>query len=188
MHYLLKIKQLPCGIIKSSFLKVFNIKIFGCCNLTIDSKGREIVTVGGHCQEFMIPNITNIGDDPMFSITGDIAMNWWYSNNGARIALSGSHLSPAGSNDENTHGLGNHLCFNRITGQPDSPNCACEISNIQNCPFPPCPTIKVIVQGRNHGIAFKSGPVYGNYAIYVSKNTVRFPTNQVLALLMKSKT
>ena len=115
-------------------------------------------------------------------------MNWWYSNNGVRIALTGSHLSDASSNDENTHGLGNHLCFSISTGQPTGPSCAHEISNIQDCRFPSCPSKNVIVQGRDHGTDYKSGPVYGNYAIYVSKYAMRFPAKQILALLMKSKT
>ena len=44
------------------------------------------------------------------------------------------------------------------------------------------------VQGGDHGSDYVSGPVYGSYAIYVSKSTVEFPTSQTLALLIKSKT
>ena len=134
----------------------------------------------------MIPNITNIKDDPIFSVAGDLAMNWLYGDNGVRIALNGSYLS--GRNDDNTHGLGNHACFYIQTGIEASPTCRLEISNIQNCSWPSCGTSERIVQGRDHGRHFKSGPVYGNYAIYVSKSTADFPTSQKLALLIKSKT
>lgn len=68
-------------------------------------QGREVVTKGGPRQVFMARNITNNIDDPIFSIPGDIAINWNYTNNGHRIVLTGGHLSARDSNDENTHGL-----------------------------------------------------------------------------------
>ena len=136
----------------------------------------------------MIPNITNIKDDPIFSVTGDLAMNWRYGNNGARIALNGSYLSAENADDENTHGVGNHACFNTQTGIETRPSCKLEISNIQNCPWKTCGSNRRVVQGRDQGGDYKSGSVYGNYAIYVSKSTAEFPTSQKLALLIKSKT
>ena len=138
----------------------------------------------------MIPNITNINDDPIFSVTGNLAMNWWYANNGVRIALDGGYLSAESANDDNTHGLGNHARADCKTGiEPeDGSTYRLEISNIQNCPRLSCGAKNRKVQGRDHGSGFKSGPVYGGYAIYVSKSRVRFPTSQTLALLIKSKT
>ena len=46
-----------------------------------------------------------------------------------------------------------------------------EIANIQNRVSP------TLVQGTDHGTGHKyiSGPVYGNYAIYVSKDASSFP-------------
>lgn len=46
----------------------------------------------------MIQNITNIDDDPIFSISGDIAINQWHDENGVRIALAGGHLSAQNDN------------------------------------------------------------------------------------------
>ena len=37
--------------------------------------------------------MANTNDDPIFSLPGNLAINWWYDNNGARIALTGGHLS-----------------------------------------------------------------------------------------------
>ena len=138
----------------------------------------------------MIPNIANTNDDPIFSVTGNLAMNWWYANNGVRIALDGGYLSAENANDDNTHGLGNHANADCKTGiEPDDGSTyRLEISNIQNCPRSSCGVENRKVQGRDHGSSFKSGPVYGGYAIYVSKSRVRFPTSQTLALLIKSKT
>ena len=43
-----------------------------------------------------------------------------------------------------------------------------EISNIQDCPRGDC-TVGTVVQGTDHGKGkFVSGPVYGQYALYVS--------------------
>ena len=142
-------------------------------------QGREVVTKGGPRQVFMVRNITNNVDDPIFSIPGDIAMNWNYYNNRHRIVLTGGHLSANDSNDENTHGFGNHVCVERKGKSRDQ--CKFEISNIQDCPFPSCRNVKV--QGTDHGSDYKDGPVYGNYAIYLSNNTQRFPTCRRMLML-----
>ena len=138
----------------------------------------------------MIPNIANIKNDPIFSVTGDLAMNWWYANNGVRIALNGGYLSARDANDDNTHGLGNHARADCKTGIEPSNGSTyrLEISNIQNCPLSSCGSEKRKVQGGDHGSSFRSGPVYGGYAIYVSKSKLEFPTSQPLALLIKGKT
>ena len=146
------------------------------------------MTEGGSIQNFTIPNIENFDDDPIFSVPGDIAINWRYDNNGVRVALTGGHLSDENIDDDNTHGLGNHLCLKRNErAEEDNPNCKIEISNIQNCSFPLCGPKSQKAQGKNHGNILKSGPVYGNYAIYVSNSTAEFPADQKLHLEMKSK-
>ena len=139
-------------------------------------------------QNFTIRNIKNVDDDPIFSVSGDIAMNWWYHDNGVRIALTGGHLSDKNHNDHKTHGLGVHLHLKKANrAEEENPSSKIEISNIQDCPAPRCKPEKVKVQGKNHGKDLKSGAVYGNYAIYVSNSTAKFPTDQNLDLEMKSK-
>ena len=119
-------------------------------------------------------NAQNLGDDPVFSVGGDLAFNWGYSNNGDRIVLTGGNLSPVGANDDNTHGLGNHSACNPLTGTAADNKWAHEISNIQDCPLETCKT--ETLQGTDHGAgSFISGPVYGNYAIYVSNTATSFP-------------
>ena len=88
--------------------------------------------------------------------------------------MTGGHLSIQDSNDENTHGLGSHACIDR---HPTSHEWRTEISNIQDCSFPACKSINVTVQGTNHGSDYNHGPVYGNYAIFVSEDAQRFLTN-----------
>ena len=138
--------------------------------------GREIATKDGPKQDFLVQNIKNNNDDPIFSVPGDLAINWWYGDNGVRIALTGGHLSAANIDDDNTHGLGNHFLMDGKTGRSEDISTAHEISNIQDCPLGLCPIMNVKIQGTDHGSLFKSGPVYGYYALYVSKNAHRFPT------------
>ena len=147
-----------------------------CINLVvIVIQERDVATKGGPKQVFIIQNLTNSNDDPIFSIPGNIAINWRYQNNGHRVALTGGHLSAINSNDENTHGLGSHVCLNRKNTTSRN-MCRYEISNIQDCPLQSCPTRNVRVQGTDHGSDYVDGPVYGNYAIYVSKDAKRFDT------------
>lgn len=138
-------------------------------------EGREIASKGGPKQEFIIPNTINMDDDPIFSVPGDVAINWVYKDNGHRIAITGGHLSAENSNDDNTYGLGNNYYLNAERTASQNPCCECEIANIQNCSRPECP-YRVRAQGTDHGNLVLSGTVYGNYAIYVSEDANTFPT------------
>ncbi|XP_063689988.1 uncharacterized protein LOC134822717 [Bolinopsis microptera] len=125
-------------------VKVFKFKVpgeslstrFGLKNM---NPGRQIVTQGGPIQESVADDADNLGDDPIFSVGGDLAFNWTYSNNGCRIALTEGHLSGADVNDDNTHGLGNDFGINPLTDTINSV-WAHDISNIQDCPMPACKT------------------------------------------------
>ena len=159
-------------------VKVFRFKESGRSLLTrfqAMNPGRQIVTEGGPIQESVSKNAQNMADDPIFSVGGDLAFNWGYNGNGARIALTGGHLSPVDVNDDSTHGLGNHFACNPLTGKALSPDYAKlwphEISVIQSRVSP------TQVQGTDHGTGptYISGPVYGNYAIYVSESATSFP-------------
>jgi len=141
--------------------------------------GREVVTEGGPIQESVSNNALNMGDDPIFSVGGDLAFNWAYGNNGARIVLTRGHLSGANVDDDNTHGLGNHFACNPLTGIAIPGYKTVwnhEISNIQDIEGR---SIDIVVQGTDHGTGsswkYVSGPVYGNYAVYVSKDASSFP-------------
>ena len=105
-----------------------------------------------------------------------MAFNWGYTDNGHRIVLTGGHLSAKSANDDNTHGFGNDFWCNPETGGTNGGGVwAHEISNIQDCPCQTCNNVKI--QGTDHGTGphLKTGPVYGNYAIYVSKDAYHFP-------------
>ena len=131
----------------------------------------------------MVRNMTNNDDDPIFSVSGDLAINWWYGTNGVRIALTGGHLSAADENDGNTHGLGNSFAVDGKTGKKEGPAWTYEISKIQDCPKKICYRSQVKIQGTDHGRGLKSGPAYGNYASYVSKDARTFPASQKMLRL-----
>ena len=144
--------------------------------------------MGGPTQVYIFQNVPKKADDPIFSIPGDIAINWWYSNNGCRMALNGGHLSEKSDNDDNTHGFGNHFSMGTpLNSEKDNPIYKHEISNIQNCPRETCDTKNVKLQGSDHGKAFSSGPVYGNYAIFVSKDARRFPIGKNKMMLQMNE-
>ena len=137
--------------------------------------GRQIVTEGGPIQESIADDAENLEDDPIFSVSGDLAFNWAYGNNGCRIALTGGNLSPADQNDDNTHGLGNDFRCDPLDNTSESNLWPHDVSNIQDCPLGSCNNVRL--QGTDHGrgASLRSGPVYGNYAIYVSADTNVFP-------------
>jgi len=130
--------------------------------------GREIVTMGGPLQVSISENARNMDDDPIFSVGGDLAFNWAYHNNGCRIVMTGGYLFPADVNDDATSGLGNHFYGNPLTGDSWTSKSRHEISIMSDPPG--------AFQGTDHGYDDEGdGPVYGNYAIYVSEDATSFP-------------
>ena len=160
-------------------VKVFKFKHWGTSLYTRFSvknmdPGRQVVTEGGPIQESVADNAGNMGDDPVFSVGGDLAFNWAYGDNGVRIVLTGGFLSAASDNDDNTHGLGNNFYCNPLTNTRYGNSRNHDASFIQDCSLlEGCEDVKV--QGTDHGNKFDDGPVYGNYAIYVSRDAATFP-------------
>jgi hypothetical protein len=134
---------------------------------------RVIATEGGHIEEYTMPGLTGSNLDPIFSVGGDLALNWQYSNNGARIALTGGHLSDASTNDDDTHGLGNEFGADTASGAWSS-SWWHDVANIQG----DCHGGSCSVQGTDHGSALNTGTMYGQYAIYVSSTAESFPCAQ----------
>ena len=103
------------------------------------------------------------------------------------MALTGGHLSKEEDNGDNTHGFGNHISMSTSKSSLEHPIYRHEISNIQNYPGKSCSTSNVNVQGSDHGRAFRSRPVYENYAIFVSKDARRFPICQKKMMLQMNE-
>ena len=137
--------------------------------------GRLIATIDGHIQ-FSHKRDLNVTSrkgnrDPIFGVNGNLAFNWWYSSNGARICLDGGHLSGEGSNDDGTHGLGNEFGADAKNGK-SSTLWWHDVANIQN----PCWGTSCEIQGTDYGTGFKTpGEKLGQYAIFVSRNSSSFP-------------
>ena len=163
-------------------VKVFKFKHWGISLLDrfkdMDP-GRMVVTSGGPIQESIADDAANLSDDPIFSVGGDLAFNWINGDNGHRIVMTEGFLAPLVTvpdvSEDNTHGLGNHFACRCKTNTENSAVWKHEISNIQDCPWSRCRNQRM--QGTDHGrgASLKSGPVYGNYAIFVSKDAASFP-------------
>ena len=121
------------------------------------------MTIGGSIQNFTIPNIENVDDDPIFSVSSDVAMNWMFDDNIVQTALTGGHFIADESSDHNMDGLGIDL---GLEGEKktESPLYKIEISNIQNCSSFPCGQSEQKIQGKDYGDYYNNGLVYGNYA------------------------
>ena len=90
-----------------------------------ENPGRQTASTGSPVFEYLKPGMAGSTTDPIFATKGKLMLNWWYSNNGARLALEdGSHfkgllkdVSCTGCNDDDVHGLGNEFGANTKGGQ-----------------------------------------------------------------------
>mmetsp|Transcript_24754 Transcript_24754/g.64629 ORF Transcript_24754/g.64629 Transcript_24754/m.64629 type:complete len:613 (-) Transcript_24754:204-2042(-) len=112
----------------------------------------------------------SVPGDPIFSANGGLVFNWWYSNNGARIAVTGGYKVPytlpsTGENNDDLHGLGNELGANTQAGEGSSTWWHDAAKIMGDCHGTSCQVV-----GTDHGTAWgsSSGPCWGSYAIYVS--------------------
>ena len=143
---------------------------------------RSIETTGGIVSESIPASMTHRDSDPVLSsVGGDLAFNWWHSNNAARIALDGvgrgdamnsKPLSAENVNDDDTHGLGNE--FGGSPYSKDMQGSSAwwhDASAIQaDCHGATC-----VTQGTDHGSSMHTTTMYGQYAIYVSTTARTFP-------------
>ena len=154
-------------------VKVFRFKESSRSLLSMFQKmdpGREIVTEGGHLQQSIGAAAQNLEDDPIFSVGGDVAFNWNNDDNGHRLVMTGGILALAKESSDKTRGFGNDFGCNPKTGvSHGGQNWAHEISNQVRS--------DMFWQGSDNGgvYAARKGPVYGNYAIYVSEDAETFP-------------
>ena len=135
--------------------------------------GRKIGTTGKHVSSDIRWGLSHKDEDPIFAKDGRLAFNWWYSNNGARIALDTTYahggMPGTGTNDDDLHGLGNEFGADTKTGG-GSPSWRHDVSVHQgNCHGTSCR-----VQGTDHGTSLRDGTVFGSYAIYVTNKPAEF--------------
>jgi hypothetical protein len=114
--------------------------------------------------------------DPIFGASGGLAFNWWYSNNGARIAVPGGYKTPytlpsAGENNDDLHGLGNEFGADTISGQGSGSWWHDAAKIMGDCHGNSCQVI-----GTDHGSSWSGNyGCWGSYAIYVSTGISTFP-------------
>jgi len=147
--------------------------IFGAAVLNGNMR-RTTITSGGPIFEASATTGTRTNGfyDPIFSVGDDLVVNFWHSNNGARIAMNrpeqagGMPLSAqcTGCNTDDLHGLGNEFGAGTSAGAGSS-SWWHDASVIQ----PDCHGSSCHIQGTDHGSAWGSrvGPTLGSYAVWI---------------------
>ena len=107
--------------------------------------------------------------DPIFGADGGLVLNWYYSNNGARIAVPGGYKVPfslpgTGENNDDLHGLGNEFGASTNLGH-GSTAWWHDVAMIG----PDCHGGSCAVVGTDHGTDLMGDPMtcWGSYAIYI---------------------
>ena len=114
--------------------------------------------------------------DPIFGANGGLVFNWYYSNNGVRIAVTGGHLvrpyslPGVNENSDDLHGLGNEFGAQTVKGE-GSTQWWHDVGKIG----PDCSGTSCQIVGTDHGTQWGSdGSCWGSYAIYVSQYATEF--------------
>ena len=139
--------------------------------------GGEIVTEGVPRHVYVVKDMNNNKDDPIFSVPGGIIINRHNKNGRNRIFVSRSERID--NNNENLYGLGNEYFLQGAAGMPVENVDEVEISNARNCSYQlrQDDGCEVIAQGSDYTVLNKATPAYGSYSIYLSKDAERFDTS-----------
>jgi len=143
--------------------------------LDTEKTSRLVATSPKYVYSYISPSMEAKNKDPIFAVDdGALTFNWWYSNNGARIANSKTYyaggLPAANMNDDSYHGLGGEFGANTENGAL-SPTWWYDVGVYQG----QCWATSCAIQGTDHGANFKDGEMYGQYAIYTSDEAETFP-------------
>jgi hypothetical protein len=135
---------------------------------------RYTATNDHHIYKWVSPDLVELSKDPIFAVDGDLVFNWWYSNNGVRIANSNTYVHGAlpgtGDNSDDYHGLGNEFGADTANAHGSS-SWWHDIGQHQgNCHGGSC-----AIMGTDHGSALNDGTLYGQYAVFTSDIATTFP-------------
>ncbi|GFH47584.1 hypothetical protein CTEN210_04059 [Chaetoceros tenuissimus] len=150
-------------------LKVWKLNTRDTLSNHFQSSYRQVVTTGGPVQEIKYSNI-NYDTDPILASSGsnnNLAFNWRYSNNGARIVLTdvGHHsgtLSGENVNDDDSHGIGNDLACDH-SNQVASDKWWFDVGKLQG----DCHGTSCTILGTDQGGGYLQKTKYGNYAFLI---------------------
>jgi len=143
--------------------------------LDTQKTSRLIATSPKYIDSYLSASMAAKDKDPIFGVDdGALTFNWWYSDNGARIANSKTYyaggLPAANMNDDSYHGLGGE--FGASTQNGDSGTKWWHDVGVYQGK---CYGNDCSIQGTDHGTSFTDGTMYGQYAIYVSDEAEAFP-------------
>jgi len=131
---------------------------------------RLVATYNNHTSSWISPIMANKDLDPIFAEDGALTFNWLYVDNGVRIGNSQTYCSNGGLPAKNVNsddylGLGNSIGLKN-----SNPNYWVEVG-VQDCGLKWADR----AQGTDHGNLYKDGPLYGQYAVYISDEATTFP-------------
>jgi len=143
--------------------------------LNTQKTSRLVATSPKYIYSYVSTSMAVKDKDPIFGVDdGAITFNWWYANNGARIANSKTYytdgLPAATLNDDSYHGLGGEFGADTQNGA-SSTGWWYDVGLSQG----KCWASACSIQGTDHGTNFADGTMYGQYAIYVSDEAEAFP-------------
>jgi len=143
--------------------------------LDTEKTSRLVATSPKYIYSYISPSMDAKNKDPIFAVDdGALTFNWWYGNNGARIANSRTYytggLPAADLNDDSYHGLGGEFGANTQNGA-SSTGWWYDVGVYQG----KCWASACAIHGTDHGPNFKDGKMYGQYAIYTSDEASIFP-------------
>jgi len=148
--------------------------------LDTDSTSRLMATKDTHIYSYISPTMKYKDQDPIFSVSGGLVFNWWYSINGVRIGNSKTYylkgLPGKVTNDDSYHGIGNEFGAATEKGK-GSTEWWHEVGVRQGR----CWGDRCKVQGTDHGTRWGKSccTLYGQYAIFTSDVAKTFPCKDV---------
>ena len=138
--------------------KVWKLKNPGLSLLDYFQHSQKIpASDGSHIYTF-IKNATLYDDDPIFSVDGDLVLNWWSNHVGIRIAVcNGSFPQISGL------GLGSLQAMNTS----ECPT-ALSTDTVSLYGVEAGTTTQGKIQGHQAGSIYVTVPAYGSYSVYIS--------------------
>ena len=128
---------------------------------------RTKVTSGGPIAQSSVSSLPMVDKDPIFGdADGDLYFNFYYSNNGARIALDSQYeMQCEGCNNDATQGLGMDYCTysgnSRKSGQQSGCRWGFDVAERKS------PSGRAPSAGTDKGDSVSAGTFIGQFAIWV---------------------
>jgi len=139
-------------------------------HLATQSTGMAATPAATLVSEYVPAGLKDVTKDPIFGNSGDLQVNYWYSNNGVRMCLTGAYGYPTTGNTDDIHGLGNEFGAGTSSfgGSSSYEHDVAQRYN-QDCHGASCP-----LMGTDVGSSLNPSSVSYQYAVYTSDSETTF--------------